>query len=77
MTVTDGRTADSTAEAPTADGLVTPLEFYEALNRRVGKNSVYGLVAAGRIRSIKIGAKILIPRSEILEFPRRESERGR
>ena len=75
MTVTR-RASDSTTQAPTGDALLTPLEFYEGLNRRVGKNSIYGLVAAGRIRSVKIGTKILIPASELTEFPRREAARG-
>lgn len=34
----------------------------------VGRNGVYELIRAGRLRSIKVGRKILIPLSAIEEF---------
>ncbi|KEF34105.1 excisionase [Deinococcus sp. RL] len=34
----------------------------------MGRNSVYALIRSGRLRSIKVGRKILIPLSAIEEF---------
>ena len=48
-------------------------EFYRQLGGTVGTNSLYGLVRSGRIKSIKVGRKILIPRSELIDFPAREA----
>ncbi len=54
--------------------LLTPNEFLEALDHAVGRNSLYGLIQAGKIRHLRLGRKILIPRSEVINFPARESE---
>lgn len=35
---------------------------------RIGKNHIYELVRCGRLRSIRVGRKILIPHSAIGEF---------
>lgn len=35
---------------------------------RVGRNTVYNLVRAGRIRSVRIGRKIRIPREALYEY---------
>ena len=40
----------------------------------LGRNSVYGLIEAGRIKHIRLGRKILIPRSELEEFLIREAK---
>ena len=39
----------------------------------VGRDSAYQLVREGRLRSVAIGRKRLIPRSELLAFISRES----
>lgn len=35
---------------------------------RIGTGKVYELVRCGRLRSIKVGKKILIPRAAVFEF---------
>lgn len=50
--------------------------LYEQFDRAIGLNTLYALVRSGRIRSVKVGRKILVPSSEVTEWPRRESERG-
>ncbi len=39
----------------------------------IGRNTAYELVRCGRIRSIRIGRKIRIPKSEVLAFLDRSS----
>ncbi len=39
----------------------------------IGRNTAYGLVRSGQIRSIRIGRKIRIPKSEVLAFLDRNS----
>lgn len=39
----------------------------------IGRNSAYELVRAGRIRSIRIGKQIRIPREAVLQFLAGES----
>lgn len=57
-----------------AKPLLTPDEFWEGLQKSIGRNSLYGLIQVGRIKHIRVGRKILIPRSELTDFPVRESE---
>lgn len=52
--------------------LLTPDEFYNAMGKKIGKNSIYEGIASERIRSIRFGRKILVPASEVEDFPRRE-----
>jgi excisionase family DNA binding protein len=40
----------------------------------IGRDSMYELVRTGRIRCVRVGKKILIPRSELEDFVRREME---
>lgn len=54
--------------------LLTPDEFREGLKNTIGRNSIYELLAAGKIRHLKLGRKILIPASELDAFPLREAE---
>ncbi len=54
--------------------LLTPEEFIKAMQGTIGRNSVYGLVQAGRIKHVRLGRKILIPRSELTDFLVRELE---
>jgi len=39
----------------------------------VGRNAAYELVRSGQIRSVRIGRKIRIPKSEVLAFLERNS----
>lgn len=54
--------------------LLTPDEFRDELKNTIGRNSIYELLATGRIKHLKLGRKILIPASEIEAFPSREAE---
>ena len=55
--------------------LLTPEEFRTvALGGTIGRNSIYELIRANRIKHVKVGRKILIPRSEAHDFPKRETE---
>ena len=54
--------------------LLTPEEFRTvALGGTIGRNSIYELIRANRIKHVKVGRKILIPRSEAQDFPEREA----
>lgn len=63
--------ADSTADPKP---LLSPDEFLEAMQNTIGRNSVYGLIQANRIKHLRLGRKILIPRSELTDFLIRELE---
>lgn len=39
----------------------------------IGRNTAYELIRSGKIRSIRIGKKIRIPKAAILEFLNRDS----
>lgn len=52
---------------------LTPRQFYEAIEKIIGINTIYDLVRTGRLRSVKIGNRRLIPVSEIHAFFERES----
>lgn len=41
----------------------------------VGRDATYRLIHEGQIRTIRIGRKILVPRSELVEFCERTAER--
>jgi excisionase family DNA binding protein len=60
------------AESATLKPLLAPDEFRECLGGAIGRNSIYELLRAGRIKHIKIGRKLLIPSSEVEDFPKRE-----
>lgn len=49
-------------------------EFRARLHNVIGRNSIYELLAAGRIKHLRVGRKILIPTSELVDFPRRETD---
>lgn len=69
-------TATAVGPAPPAPpALLTVAEFWNLLDRRVGLNTLYRLVHDGRIRSIRLGErKILIPATELTDWPHRELE---
>jgi excisionase family DNA binding protein len=52
---------------------LSPAEFFAEMKGTIGKNSLYGFIHNGRIKSIRVGRKILIPRSELADFPAREA----
>ena len=53
--------------------LLTPDEFRRALGGAIGRSSIYELIHAGRIRHVRLGRKMLIPRQEVQEFIEREA----
>lgn len=55
--------------------LLTPSEFHGELGGCIGRNSIYEMLRAGRIRSVRLGRKLLIPRSELTAFIEREASR--
>lgn len=42
----------------------------------IGRDSAYQLVRVGRLRSISVGRRILIPRTELEAFVEREAAQG-
>lgn len=46
--------------------VLTPRELKEIL--RIGFNSIYKLLKKGDIKSLKIGNKIIIPKTAVLEY---------
>lgn len=65
-----------TVAEPTAETkpLLSPDEFLDAMQNTIGRNSLYGLIQAKRVKHIRLGRKILIPRSELTDFLVRELE---
>lgn len=53
--------------------LLTPEEFWVGLGKTMGQRSIYGFIGSGKIKHIRVGRKILIPRSELKEFLIREA----
>ena len=53
---------------------LTPDEFREGMGNTIGRASIYKLLAAGRIKKVRVGRKYLIPRSELIDFAKREAE---
>ena len=43
----------------------------------VGRDAGYRLVAEGRLRALRMGRRVLIPRSECEAFVQREADRSR
>ena len=63
-------------QGPPPPRLLTVSEFLDHFPGILGKNMAYELIRSGRIRSIRLGErKILIPESEITDWPTRELER--
>ena len=52
-----------TAQGVMAPPFVTPMQAAELLS--VGKNTIYGLIAAGEIGVVRLGRLIRIPREEL------------
>ncbi len=62
--------------------MMTPREFHEALNGKIGYNSLYQALSDKTekgIKNFRVGnrkGKILIPSSEVTDWPRRLTESG-
>lgn len=52
--------------------LLTPEEFRAGLDNAIGRNTIYRYLQARKIKHMKIGKKILIYKSELVDFPLRE-----
>lgn len=55
--------------------LLTPEEFRAGLDNAIGRNTIYSYLRAGKIKHVRIGRKILVPQSELVDFPQREMSR--
>lgn len=53
--------------------LLTPREFKDRMPM-LGWGSLYEFLRAGRIKSVRVGKKYLIPSSELNEFIEREAQ---
>lgn len=42
----------------------------------IGRDTAYALVREGRLRSISVGRRILVPRAELERFVEREADRA-
>ena len=61
--------AEVETAAPACDRLLSIDEAAEAF--WLGRSLLYGEITAGRVRSVKIGRRRLVPAGEIAEFIRR------
>lgn len=58
-----------------APKFLSPKEFYLQFDKRIGRDTIYRLIQEERIRSVRPGKrKILIPVSEVTDWPKRELE---
>jgi len=76
-----------TVERPreTTDGLepqavvikpaISPEEYHGAIGKAMGLHSIYRGLERGDIRSLRVGRKYLIPRSEVTAFFERAASR--
>lgn len=46
--------------------IVTPEDIQKML--RLGRNSVYALLKQGKIKSLRVGKKYLIPKTSVINF---------
>lgn len=62
---------------PAAPKFYSPRELYLKFEKSIGLNTIYRLVGEGRIYSVRLGrGKILIPASELHNWPERELRGG-
>lgn len=57
-----------------AASILTIPEFHAALGGRVGLKAIREFVKQGRIWSLRVGRRTLIPAAEVYDWPRRETE---
>ncbi len=60
---------------PVSVPLLLPVRDF-ARAEGLGRDTTYRLIAEGRIRVVRVGRKILVPRSELEGFVARESVRA-
>ncbi len=53
--------------------VLTPETFHDAIGGSIGKNRIYELLRAGRIRHVRIGSRFLILATEVHDFFHREA----
>jgi excisionase family DNA binding protein len=53
--------------------VLSPEAFHEAIGGAIGKNRIYELLHAGRLRHVRNGSRFLILGSEVHEFFQREA----
>lgn len=54
--------------------LLTIPELYTEYGGAYGINSLYNAAAVGKLKTVRVGRKVLVPRSEVEAFIQRESE---
>lgn len=70
------REIEAMLPAEVRKALLTPEEFRAGLDHAIGRNTIYTYLRAGKIKHVRIGTrKILIPKSELVDFPLREMAR--
>lgn len=60
----------ATSETPElgSQKLFTPLEAWEYSGKRIGRDTLYGLLHSGHLKSIRVGRRFVIPRSSLEAF---------
>lgn len=53
--------------------VLSPESFHDAIGGAIGKNRIYELLHAGRIRHLRIGSRFLILATEVQDFFLREA----
>jgi len=71
MTATQRRLAAPPVQSMSEPALIGVREWAAGVG--VGRDTAYSLVAEGRVRHLRVGRKVLIPRSEIEGFAEREA----
>ena len=55
--------------------VLTPEGFHHSIGGALGKNRIYELLHAGRIRHVRVGSRFLILTTEVRDFFLREADR--
>jgi excisionase family DNA binding protein len=59
---------------PVMQTLLTPKQFLQRLEGKIGRDSLYRLLESGRIKSVRLKKRYKIPESELQDFFTRELE---
>ncbi len=59
--------------AETNKPLLNIREFHSELGGAYGINALYNAAAVGKLKTVRVGRKVLIPRSEVEAFIQREA----
>lgn len=65
---------DSAARQTPRPKVMSVREFYDAIQGVIGLNTLYEFARSGRLRSVRIGRRLLILTSEVEDFFDREAE---